>query len=104
MAAAIPMVTYTYDADGRLSQTTNGNGTYTTYTYDDNGNVLDLINYAPGGTVNSSLPTPTIRSAWKPAKQRSMDNGTIPMTAHGQLTHAVFTPNSTDPDGSSAQN
>ena len=47
------IVTYTYDADGRLSEKTNGNGTYTTYQYDADGNVLHLINYAPGGTINS---------------------------------------------------
>ena len=30
-----------------------GNGTYTTYAYDADGRILDLINYAPDGTVLS---------------------------------------------------
>ena len=47
------IVIYTYDADGRLSEKINGNGTYTTYQYDADGNVLHLINYAPGGSINS---------------------------------------------------
>ena len=73
-------VNYTYDAVGRLSQLTdgsgnlivkytqptpqgnlvqklNGNGTYTVHTYDHDGNVLTITNYAPGGTVNSVWTT-----------------------------------------------
>ena len=36
------IVTYTYDADGRLAEKVNGNGTYTKYQYDADGNVLQL--------------------------------------------------------------
>ena len=32
-----------------------GNGTYTTYTYNADGQILDLINYAPSGTINSEF-------------------------------------------------
>ena len=32
-----------------------GDGTYTTYTYDADGNVLDLVNYAANGSVDSSF-------------------------------------------------
>ncbi len=32
-----------------------GNGTYTTYTYNADGQVLDLMNYAPSGTINSDF-------------------------------------------------
>ena len=48
-----PIVTYTYDAVGRLSRKDMGNGTYTTYQYDLDGNILHLVNYAPDGSVNS---------------------------------------------------
>ena len=50
-----PIVTYTYDTVGRLSKKTNGNGTYTSYTYDADGNVVDLINYSASNAVQSSF-------------------------------------------------
>ena len=49
------IVSYTYNADGQLSLEEMGNGTYTTYTYDANGNITGLINYAPGATINSQF-------------------------------------------------
>jgi YD repeat-containing protein len=47
------IVSYTYDTDDRLTRKDMGNGTYTTYEYDADGRILDLINYAPNGTINS---------------------------------------------------
>src|SRR5262245_61638035 len=47
------IVTYQYDADGRLARKDMGNHTYTTYAYNVAGQLLHLVNYAPGGTVNS---------------------------------------------------
>jgi YD repeat-containing protein len=47
------IVKYTYDTVGRLSRKDNGNGTYTTYGYDVGSELLHLINYAPGGAINS---------------------------------------------------
>ena len=47
------IVSYTYDAAGRITRKDLGNGTYTTYLYDESGQLLDLINHAPDGTVNS---------------------------------------------------
>ena len=49
------IVTYSYDADNRLSRKDMGNGTYTTYVYDADGNVTSLINHAPDGTINSEF-------------------------------------------------
>lgn len=92
------IVTYTYDAAGRLSKKVNGNGTYTTYMYDPDGNVLDLVNYAPGGTINSSFAY-TYNALGLETTETTID-GTWAYTydADGQLTHAVFTPNATNPD------
>ena len=67
------IVQYTYDAAGNLIQKDNGNGTLTVYTYDGDGDVLSITNYAPstGGTPyvaanSTSTPstiTPTMRWA-----------------------------------------
>ena len=38
-----------------LRQEDHGNGTYVIYTYDAAGELLDLVNYAPNRTVNSSF-------------------------------------------------
>jgi len=40
-------------AGGRLSRQDNGNGTYTITTYDAAGQILSIVNRAPGGSVNS---------------------------------------------------
>ncbi len=98
------VVTYTYDADGRLSRKVNGNGTYTTYTYDADGNVLTLFNDAPGGTVNSSFVY-TYNALGLETTETTIDGQwAYGYDADGQLTHAVFTPNAADPDGLTAQN
>jgi YD repeat-containing protein len=49
------IVSYSYDLGGRLVGEVHGNGTYTTYTYDADGNVLSLVNFAPSGSINSSF-------------------------------------------------
>ncbi len=51
-----PIITYTYNNLGELTEAANGDGTNTTYTYDADGNVLSLTNYAAGGkTVEQQL-------------------------------------------------
>ena len=45
------VVSYTYNDLGELSGKTNGNGTYTTYAYDAAANLINIINYAPDGSV-----------------------------------------------------
>ena len=47
------IVSYGYDADGRLARKDMGNGTYTTYDYFPDGHISHLINYAAGGTILS---------------------------------------------------
>jgi RHS repeat-associated protein len=46
-------IRYEYDANGRLSRENKGNGTYTTYQYDAAGQILHMINYGPGGAIQS---------------------------------------------------
>ena len=84
------IVTYTYDADGRLSEKTNGNGTYTTYQYDADGNVLHLINFAPGGAINSRFDY-TYNDLGLETTEATLDGTwTYTYDADGQLIHAVF--------------
>src|SRR5262249_20280160 len=47
------IVSYTYDNQNRPTRADHGNGTYTTYAYNVSGQLTSLINYAPGGAVNS---------------------------------------------------
>jgi YD repeat-containing protein len=67
-----------------------GNGTYTTYTYDADGNVLDLINNAPDGSVNSSFVY-TYNALGEVVTETTLDGEwTYSYDAIGELTHAVF--------------
>ena len=50
---ATDIVSYEYDNNGRLSRETKGNGTYTTYAYDEAGQLLSMVNYAPDDSVQS---------------------------------------------------
>ena len=45
------IVAYEYDAAGRVSLESNGNGTTTTYAYDAANQLLHLVNFAPDGTT-----------------------------------------------------
>jgi RHS repeat-associated protein len=49
------IVQYTYNNLGQLTRKDNGNGTYTTYSYDVARNLLSIVNYAGGTTINSSF-------------------------------------------------
>jgi len=87
------IVSYAYDAAGRLSQKTNGNGTYTTYQYDGNGHILHLINYAPGGSINSRFDDTYNALGLKTAEATLDGTWTYTYDAIGQLVHAVFASN-----------
>jgi len=90
------IVTYTYDANGRLSQKTNGNGTSATYIYDADGNILHLVNYAAGGTINSRFDY-TYNALGQEITEATLDGTwTYRYDADGQLIHAVFA--STNPN------
>jgi len=52
-AGGDPIAQYAYDAAGRLERKDLGNGVYTTYEYDPAGQLLHLVNYAPGDSVLS---------------------------------------------------
>jgi len=49
------IVGYTYSPIGRLARKDMGNGTYTTYTDDADGNPLHIINYAANGAILSEF-------------------------------------------------
>ncbi len=87
-----PIVTYTYNNLGELIKAANGDGTNTSYTYNADGNVLTLINYAAGGqTVDSSF-TYTYNALGQVTGLATIDgNWTYTYDSAGQLTGAVFT-------------
>ena len=84
------IVAYTYDADGRLSRKTNGNGTYTTYAYDADGNLLHLVNDTSGGAVNSRFDYTYNALGLETSEATQAGTWTYTYDADGQLIHAVF--------------
>jgi RHS repeat-associated protein len=50
-----PIVNYSFDRAGFLTGQSMANGTSTTYQYDAAGEILQVVNKAPGGAVNSSF-------------------------------------------------
>lgn len=53
-ASGNTVVSYFYDAAGRLNKKVNGNGTYTTYDYDADGKTLNLTEKRPSADLNAS--------------------------------------------------
>ncbi|MBE9080520.1 RHS repeat protein, partial [Romeria aff. gracilis LEGE 07310] len=91
------IVDYDYhSATGRLAKETNGNGTYTTYSYDLVGQLISLVNSRADDTVNSRFDY-TYDSLGRRTAVATLD-GTWSYTYDlaGQLTGAVFA--STNPD------
>jgi RHS repeat-associated protein len=98
------IVTYSYDAAGRLAQKHMGNGTRTVYTYDADGSVLSITNYAPDQVTVNSLDEYTYGPLGNVLTDTNQDgHWSYSYDADSQLIHAVFTPNSSDPDGLTAQ-
>ena len=69
----------------------NANGTFTTYSYDADGNPLHVVNHAPGGAINSEFD-----GTYNPLNQlvtlATPDGSwTYSYDAGGQLTRAIFT-------------
>jgi RHS repeat-associated protein len=107
------IVQYTYDAAGNLIQKDNGNGTFTVYTYNGDDNVLSITNYAPSTGSTSyvvaksavnSFDVYTYDALGNMLTDTSQDGEWVySYDGDGQLIQAIFTPNSTDPDGLASQ-
>ena len=98
------IVQYTYDAAGNLIQKDMGNGTCTIYTYDGDGDVLSITNYATDHKTVNSFDDYTYDALGNVLTDTNQDGEWVyTYDADSQLIQAVFTPNSTDPDGLTAQ-
>ena len=100
------IVAYTYDAAGNLIQKDMGNGTRTVYTYDADGDVaLDHQRLRPTTATVNSFDDYTYDALGNVLTDTNQDGEWIyTYDADSQLIQAVFTPNSSDPDGLTAQN
>ena len=94
---------YTYDPAGNVISETKGNGTSTTYQYNADGDITQITNLAPGGSINSQM-TYAYNAV---GEVTSMTTGGVTTTygydADGELTSAS-SPGDTilyayDPDG-----
>ena len=86
------IVQYTYDAAGNLVQKDMGNGTRTVYTYDGDGDVLSITNYAPDHTTVNSFDDYTYDALGNVLTDTNQDGAwNYTYDADGQLVHAVFT-------------
>ena len=94
--SSVREVDYDYDAAGRLALKTLGNGVYTTYEYDDAGQLLHLVNYQPDGSVLSRFDYTYDSRGRRTQMATSYGAWTYEYDDIGQLTHAVLA--STDPD------
>jgi len=98
------IVIYTYDSAGRLEQKDMGNGTRTVYSYDADGEVLSITNYAPDHVTVNSFDDYTYDGVGNVSTDTNQDGEwSYSYDADGQLIHAVFVPNASDPDGLTAQ-
>jgi RHS repeat-associated protein len=98
------IVQYSYDAAGNLSAKDNGNGTRTAYTYDKEGRVLSITNLAPDHVTVNSFDNYTYDALGNVLGDTNQDGRwSYGYDADGQLKHAVFTPNSSNPDGLTSQ-
>src|SRR5262249_52022131 len=88
--AGIPIVTYTYDAMGLLQRKLLANGTSTSYAFDQAGNLLHLINFAPNGSVNSRFDY-TYDSLNRRTSETTMDGTWVYQYGpSGGVAHALF--------------
>ena len=107
------IVQYSYDNAGNLSQKNNGNGTFTLYTYDGNGDVQSITNYAPSTGASSYVPANSAVNSFNTYTYDDLGNVLTDTSQDGQwgysydadseLIQAVFTPNASDPGGLTAQ-
>lgn len=98
------IVQYAYDPAGNLIQQDNGNGTRTVTTYNAAGNVLSITNLAPDHTTVNSFDKYTYDALGNVLTDTNQDGQWVcTYNADGELTQAVFTPNSSNPDSLTAQ-
>jgi RHS repeat-associated protein len=99
------IVKYTYDNACYLIQKDMGNGTRAVYTYDADGNVLSITNYAAANGPVNSFDLYTYDARGNVLNDTNQDGKWVyNYDADSQLIGAVFAPNSTNPDGLTAQN
>ncbi len=99
------IVQYTFDVAGQLIQKDMGNGTRTLYTYDAAGQVLSIANLAPDHVTINSFDQYTYDALGNVLTDTNQDGAwSYTYDADNQLVGAVFTPNSSNPDGLTAQN
>ena len=90
------LVTYTYNSIGQLARKDLGNGTFTSYAYDANGQLLHLVNYAPGGSPSDPNSIQcrydyTYDSLGRETSESSLDGTwSYAYDADGQMTSAAF--------------
>ena len=83
----------------------NGNGTRTASTYDAAGNVMSITNLCPDHTTINSFDNYTYDALGNVLTDTNQDGKWVyTYDADNQLIQAVFTPNSSDPDGLTPQN
>ena len=84
------IIAYTHNNLGQLTREDKGNGTYTTFQYDADGNLLHLINYSPAGIVQSRFDY-TYDTLGQETSMATLDGTwTYGYDAIGQLTTAAF--------------
>src|SRR5581483_11681791 len=84
------IVSYTYDALSRLSRKDLGNHTFTTFDYDEAGQVRHVVNHAPDGSVNSHFDYSYDGLGRRTGMATADGQWTYRYDATGQLTHATF--------------
>ncbi len=89
-ASGNTIVSYGYDSVGRLARKDQGNGTFATFEYDVAGQLTQLVNHAPEGSVNSRFDYEYDRLGRR-TRMGTLDGAwTYSYDDLGQLTHAVF--------------
>ena len=83
-------IAYSYNNLGQLAREDKGNGTYTTYQYDADGNLQHLINYSPTNVVDSEFDY-TYNALNQQTSMATLDGTwTYGYDKVGQLATAVF--------------
>ncbi|HEY1683202.1 MAG TPA: RHS repeat-associated core domain-containing protein [Tepidisphaeraceae bacterium] len=89
-SAGTVMTSYTYDAASHLSRTDNANGSFTTYTYNANGNATSVINNTPGSGVASSFTYTFNADNERTSMVSQVGTTTYTYDPDGELTRVVL--------------